>query len=271
MDIPIYQLPLDEAEFSICNLDFLAEEETLPHRQNYYEILLFENGSGHLSVDFSSRALQPKSISLIMPNHVHQLQIEKSRGLLLKFSEDTIAPLAIDPFRLREIDSPLLPPDRFVELYVLALNIKQHSDDASPVNRQIALHYLSILLLKLVSAHSENLQLNKDEEDIIFNRFVAEVEKNFATNRTTKLYEDATEANYKKLNSIIKKRTGKTVLQVLHDRLLLEIKRMLAHGSLSYKEIAHQLNFDSTASFNTFVKREAGVTPNELKQKLAVL
>lgn len=269
--IPYYQLPEQEADFSISNLDFLPIEDTRPHRQGYFEILLFENGIGHQSIDFHSYPLPQKSISLIVPDQVHHLEIQKAKGVLLKFSENTFAPLSIDPVQLREIGMPMLAPDRFVELYVLALNIKQHSDYANRINRQIALHYLSILLLKLVSIEHEGDSGAKDEEDVIFNRFIGEVEKNFRANRTTAFYEGLLDIPYKKLNTVVKKKTGKTMMQVVYDRLMLEIKRMLVTGNISLKEIAFRLQFDSIASFSVFVKKQTSLTPMEMKQKLTGL
>lgn len=63
------------------------------------------------------------------------------------------------------------------------------------------------------------------------------------------------------LNTIIKEQSGKTVLQHLHARQLLEAKRLLYHTDLSVKEIAFELGFQDAAYFTRFFKRLTGTTP----------
>jgi len=57
-------------------------------------------------------------------------------------------------------------------------------------------------------------------------------------------------------------------LQVIHNRILLEAKRMLLFEEIAHKEIAFQLGFDSPASFSLFIKNKTGFTPSELNQQL---
>ena len=72
----------------------------------------------------------------------------------------------------------------------------------------------------------------------------------------------------KKLSVISKKYLGLSPLQVIHDRLLLEAKRILLFENSSHKEIAFHLGFDSPASFSLFIRNKTGYSPSELNLQL---
>lgn len=272
INIPLYHLPNDGVAIVVKTIDRLNSCDcSVLHRHNYYELILVEQGGGEQLIDFKKHEITSNTIYLINPNQFHLMDEAKSaNGLIVRFSIDCLATLSIDPFVLNDIWQLELSSDRFKEFYDLALNIDQHSDYSLSANKQISLHYLSILLLKLVSGDVDELRRLSTEDTVVFSRFSSFLEDNFKTNRSIKAYEEFLDTPYKKLNAIVKQKTGKTVLQVIHDRLLLEIKRMLAHGKLSQKEISYQLNFDSTATFNQFVKKQTSCTPNEIKQRLII-
>ena len=57
--------------------------------------------------------------------------------------------------------------------------------------------------------------------------------------------------------------------QVIHNRILLEAKRLLLFEEITHKEISYQLGFDSPPSFSAFIKSKTGYSPSELTQHLA--
>ena len=61
----------------------------------------------------------------------------------------------------------------------------------------------------------------------------------------------------------------KTITQLLHDRLILEVDRMLMAGNMTIKEIAFRLNFDDPAYFSRFYKKQTGQTPEDFKKQIA--
>jgi AraC family transcriptional activator of pobA len=73
----------------------------------------------------------------------------------------------------------------------------------------------------------------------------------------------------KKLNEICKNKTGKTALNIIHERILTEIKRSLIFSGKTHKEIAYDLGFDSPSALNKFVYTKLQETPSELKEELS--
>ncbi|HTN39338.1 MAG TPA: helix-turn-helix domain-containing protein, partial [Arachidicoccus sp.] len=47
----------------------------------------------------------------------------------------------------------------------------------------------------------------------------------------------------------------------IHERLVLEARRLLFHTDNTLKEIAFDLGFAEASYFNRFFKRETGITP----------
>ena len=91
----------------------------------------------------------------------------------------------------------------------------------------------------------------------------------FITSLGNQFYIDKLASTEKKLAEITKKYTGLSPLQVIHNRILLEAKRLLLFEDRTHKEIAYQLGFDSPASFSNFIKSKTGLAPKELTKQLA--
>jgi AraC family transcriptional regulator, transcriptional activator of pobA len=63
------------------------------------------------------------------------------------------------------------------------------------------------------------------------------------------------------LNKAVKETTDKTTTQVIADRIAQEAKILLKHSPWSVSEIAFTLGFKELTHFNTFFKKQVGVSP----------
>jgi AraC-like DNA-binding protein len=55
---------------------------------------------------------------------------------------------------------------------------------------------------------------------------------------------------------------------VIHDRLLLEARRLLLHGEQSIKEVGYALNLQDPAYFARWFRKADGRTPAEYRQHI---
>ncbi|MBL0339955.1 MAG: AraC family transcriptional regulator [Bacteroidetes bacterium] len=94
------------------------------------------------------------------------------------------------------------------------------------------------------------------------------LEAEYHENRVVTQYAQKLNTSEKKLALTIKKYLGISPLQAIHDRILLEAKRLLLFETTSHKEISFQLGFDSPASFSLFIKNKTGFSPSELNSQL---
>ena len=54
--------------------------------------------------------------------------------------------------------------------------------------------------------------------------------------------------------------------KLIHERLLLEAKRLLRYSDLPVADIADQLNFEDPSYFSRFFKKHTGFSPSEFRE-----
>lgn len=97
-------------------------------------------------------------------------------------------------------------------------------------------------------------------------RFVTLLEKHYREHWPVSSYARQLGVSTAYLNGICRKQAGQTALQLIHQRQLLEAKRLLVYTALNVNQIADQLGFSEPAYFIRFFKRLAGQTPSSLRK-----
>lgn len=67
---------------------------------------------------------------------------------------------------------------------------------------------------------------------------------------------------------LLKQKTGKTTLELIHLFLISEAKNLLMQGDQNISEIAFQLGFENANYFPQLFKKEVGMTPFQFKNGL---
>ncbi len=248
------------------------------HRHNYYEIYLMEDTSGKHVIDFEEYECTKMQVSVVFPRQVHQLNITKeSRGRIVMFTEEIFcSEMLRKELRAYCIDLKMrlnnlhLTIEQFREISVLFEMINKLFAEPNIMQKEQIRHLIKVVILKLMDI-SKNNDLNKKEtsESNIFLEFTNLVDDNYREIRMVSEYSEKMGITTKKLNTLSKKYNGQTALQVIHERIYMETRRMLAFSDYTHKEIAYELNFDSPSAFNKFVHNKSGLTPTELQLKLA--
>lgn len=73
------------------------------------------------------------------------------------------------------------------------------------------------------------------------------------------------------LNVLCRDLVGQSALSLIHQRRLLEAKRMLVYTSMTISNVADALGFSDPAYFTRFFQRLAGVSPRMFRQSVASL
>lgn len=68
------------------------------------------------------------------------------------------------------------------------------------------------------------------------------------------------------LSDMLRSQTGQNAQQHIHDKLIEKAKEYLTTTNLSVSEIAYQLGFEHSQSFNKLFKKKTSQTPTEFKQ-----
>lgn len=277
--IPIHNFATDDAK----SIPFKANpirttsryNASVPHRHNYYECFFFEAGKGVHTIDFKDYELRENSVHFVSPGQVHQLKHEAgTRGHVVIFSREFYYTgserkdfLFEFPF-LNNSPNPVFYPaeDVFKELFGLVLKIENEFGNEPP-EFDIIRSYLNVILLKSKRIFERDKQEISTQPNPLINSFRTMLEEKFAFQHLVKEYAADLAVSEKTLNETVKKTFGKTASEMIHERIILEAKRLLTHGDISVKEIAYALNFDDPAHFSKFFKTNAGIAPVNFKKQ----
>jgi len=269
-NLPLHKLPnADNRLIQVESIDYVNPYNYKKlHRHDYYEIILIEQGGGRQVIDFEESILGSKSVYVVFPGQVHLMQrAATSQGFVIQFTHLALLDKTLP---LYDLDAIIESKDVFEELWNVFQQLHTSLQDTRPYAHSIAQHYLHILLCKMLQLQASNAPNDKPTLYVpsALKQFLSLLDQHLVHTRAIKQYADWLTITPKKLNQFCKKYWGKTALQVVHGRLLLEIKRLLMTQNRSHKEIAYYLQFDSPAAFSGFVKKKTGFTPTELQYQL---
>lgn len=268
-NIPVHNL--DESDFFVIEAIENCETQNFNgvHRHNFHEILFFTEAEEDdvQSIDFIEHHLQPNQLYLLRQGQVHKMQLHRQQGYLF----------AISPKYFDRMDLRMEGSIGYDFPSVISLN----KEDIQPVRQLAALifdefyekkrkeildAYMHAFFTLLMFSYAGRGQA--EEMDIRVKRFLASVEKYFTTERSSGFYARQASLSCKRLNELIKQAFGKTVIEVIHERLLLEAKRLICYEELSFKEIAFKLGFKDASYFTRFFRGQSGMTPEQFRQSL---
>ena len=276
------------ANFSFCNLgDHAVTQQVIAasaHRTTFYTFLFVKNASGRFSLNQQERAVAPGTVCFSHPGDVVQFHFEEVHELyLLTFSESFLNESAHAgitqefPFLLSEgLPAIKLDMEKFAEFERLYDQVNRVYLTRAPLsNKQIG-YLLLLILLKIKETFSYNLKAvyrQNRQTDIVrsFKVLLRQHYQDLYNGHAERVYSarqyaDAMGINPNYLNSIIREKTGLPVSKWIIDKTILESKLLLAHSSLSIKEIAYRLGFAEASYFCRYFKRYTQVTAAEFRK-----
>ncbi|WP_106794075.1 helix-turn-helix domain-containing protein [Aquimarina sp. Aq78] len=105
-----------------------------------------------------------------------------------------------------------------------------------------------------------------DQVDLIRN-FNILVDTHFRTEHAVGFYAQKLFKSPKTLSNNFAK-FEKSPLQIIHDRIILEAKRLLIYTDKSAKEIAYEIGFEDASHLSRMFKRHTSLSPSEFKKQL---
>jgi AraC-like DNA-binding protein len=274
--LPSHSLDSDSKQINILPLDHSNPYDfKREHRHTYYEIMLIQAGGCNQIIDFKNYPGSDYSCYIICPQQIHLMNRNNASGTVVQFTEDRIVSAELRS-SLRQLlfyeNSAVIfeeQPDLFDEIQLLLNVLSKYLGRNDEANNQVVTH----LLQSVVSIILENRDLKDNSEKNLVKKLLIDfyllIEVHYSDNLGVQFYIDNLGTTEKKLAEATKKHTGLSPLQVIHNRVLLEAKRLMLFEDRTHKEIAYQLGFDSPASFSSFIKSKTGLAPVELTKQLA--
>jgi AraC family transcriptional activator of pobA len=279
--IPTHDFTKDDASsifLKVEKLEPLAEyNPNEPHRHNFYEIFYFAEGGGVHLIDFETIPIISNSIHFVSPGQVHFVNRElKSTGFVIMFSREFFYARASSQDLLFEMPFfhtsasqsylDLNKPDSVLDIVVA---IQKEYEIKGMFKPEILCSYVNILLFKCKDIYDKEHARKGDKYiDQHVNRFRILIEQKFAAVHKVLDYAALLNISANHLNDLCKNAIGKNAAELIHDRLILESKRLLLHSELSAKEIAYFLNFEDPSYFGRFFGAHVGMAPNAFRKAI---
>lgn len=269
--IPVYNLPSPQ-EFEVFRMNrYSPDNHCPPHRHSFYEISFFIKGQGSHSIDFIEYPIVINRVYFTTPGQLHSWEKMKVKnqydGYIVRFNENFLnsdqlgnIKRVFDQFDTQPfIQLATSPPEiQLLEMIYTEFNQEKNFSVLRPLVNAL----LAFLAQK--KSKTESKIQNVNQERIV--KLQNLVEKNYRFESDASFYATKLEITPKRLNEILKQVIGKTITQLVHDRLLLEAKRELVYGNLSIKDIGYILGFEDPSYFSRFFKKYTGIEASKFKE-----
>ncbi|MBE9462037.1 helix-turn-helix domain-containing protein [Dyadobacter subterraneus] len=248
------------------------------HQVSFYEIIFIQEGSGTFTLDENKMSIAPRAIIFISPGQVRRWEIEeKVKGYTLFFDKDFLHLFFSDElflYRLQYFHQYLHPAEMhiaersFGKCLALLQEIEQEFEQIQNDSNHLIRSILYQLLIVLNRYYADVYDVQRDtyiQPD--FYRFRSLLEKRFLQDQTVETYSKMLNVSPGYLNKICRQFSGSSAKQMIHNKLISEIKKELRQNK-SAKEICYQFGFSDPSNFNRFFKKFTQVTPHLYRKKI---
>ena len=282
--VPVYTFEQDEVtgskSFTIARSEGALVYESnvlIPHRKAYYLLVFVKHNPGRHWVDMTPYVRKDNTVYFTVPSQILvKEEPTPSWSTHLTFTSEFLAlqqnaslrnlPLIQNPHNghellLTDVDMAFVE-DMLDKLYV---EYNRPGEWQHPMLSA----YLTVLLTYLSRLYTEQFTGDEPSADkLLLKSYQAKIEESFCERHEVGEYASLLNMSAGHLSEVVKAQSGKPAIKHIHERLVLEARRLLFHTQRSLKEIAFDLGFSEASYFSRFFKRETGVTPADYRTNI---
>ncbi|WP_440133538.1 helix-turn-helix domain-containing protein [Chitinophaga sancti] len=283
LTVPVYSLEQDEfmsdRHFKIYHFegDFPDRSELLiPHRKDHYLIAFIRKAGSRQWIDMNSFDLKDNTVYFFGP---HQLIVKEEVKQLwstgIAFTKEFLSlygngallklPLLVNPYNGYELE---LTAADILFIEELLQKLQTEYRQKGEWQQKMLSAYLTVLLTylsRLYTAQYKGNEVNSEQQ--LLKRFLAKIDESYQQYHEVNDYASMLNISSGHLSDVIRSQSGKPAIKHIHDRLIMEARRLLFHTDQPVKDISFHLGFADTSYFNRFFKRETGLTPSAYRDQ----
>jgi AraC family transcriptional regulator, transcriptional activator of pobA len=256
----------------------LYQWEIRPHvHQGLCQILWVRQGRAKVTLDEVSEAVEGPAAIATPPGVVHGYQFSPGTdGLVLtlsvRFLVEGEPPSAREAFKtlflkpsITRLPADTPAADRLDRLFrELAAEFATPGGGEHPVLIWLA----RAIVWRLTRARVQvgGVERQNSRHQALFSRFLLLVEEHVLDRWPLKAYARALGLTTQRLNRIARSESGRSGLEIVHERLTREACRRLFYIAAPAEKLAIELGFDDPAYFSRFFKRRTGLTPRRWRE-----
>ena len=237
-----------------------------PLRPRFHHLVALQRGWLRQTVDFTGYDLEPGTWLWVRPGQVHQWgDLTGADGTLIIFEQGFLDPATSarlgDPHGA-VVRVPAEPDQEALRAATSALEGEFRTPGRLPLETHLAIlrHLLSVVVLNLAQIGASP-GAPAPQSTQTFLRFRDAVETRFTSTRRLEDYARALGYSTRTLSRASMDAAGVGAKEYIDRRVLLEAKRLLAHGDQPAAKIAARLGFSSATNFSKFFHQRTGTSP----------
>ncbi|MGF6848088.1 AraC family transcriptional activator of pobA [Chitinophaga sp. W3I9] len=240
-----------------------------------FTIVLLDNGAGECRTGNTMFELRSKQIFIHLPDKTFDWKISPEsfgRRLLIKS-----ALMETFTIPIRHTFSSL---NKNIALSLDEEGYERFSSEFNAIKKEIG---SNIVFPELINARARLIALivhlwkehvhgytEISQGASLSNKFHALIDKHYKSQKVVAFYAQQLSITPNYLGIICRKQFGKSPLEMIRERVVLEAKKLLHSSELSIKEIGYSLGYTNISYFSFFFKETTGMTPKEYRIKFSV-
>ena len=249
-----------------------------PNRFSHYFVAIVMDGYGIKTVGLTEFQVKPNTLIFTGAHVIHSSRdyTQDTKGYILSFSKDFLLVNHANKNYLEDLSFFKISNQPFLyisdsekeDLLILFQNIVAEYLNNNEHKEELIRLYIFEILIKVERIYLRQFSSlhNVDSPQKLITEFKQIVEINFLSEKRVSFYGKALSVHPNHLNATIKKVTGKTCSEWIHERVILEAKCLLQTTNLSVKEISAYLSFEDSSYFSKYFKKLTDFTPLEYKE-----
>jgi AraC-like DNA-binding protein len=262
----------------------LADDKDFSHAirlsQNHLKFIWNRNETGlHIQIDGSNILLRPNQVlCCTYIQNIEHIPEENSMLILLSFNKafycihTNDAEVSCNGLLFFGSDfTPVIQIDNNEQQSMKTL-VKVLEDEFNTIDRnqeemlRLLLKRFIIKCTRLARKQLIKGDLYESRIDLI-RQFNVLVEEHFKSLKQVADYAALMNRSPKTLTNVFKEHASKRPLQIIHDRIVMEARRLLIFTDKSAKEIAWELGYEDPSQFSRFFKKHTQLSIQDFREK----
>jgi AraC-like DNA-binding protein len=294
---PVPTFTIHEVQFDPGTIEFAIRRiEAFPvpvlrnglnrHRTDFYHIIWITGftGEGKIWIDLDCYPVKPRMMCFVSPGQIRAWDVPALQttgavtGYAIAFTQGFFANSPDDADALMQLPyfyGVGAPP----VLHANEEQARRFTEVCQELEREIELaldgqvillrSYMRILLIEARRIHhAQPGAVHAETAAFLLTRqFVLLVEASYLTTSSVADYAAMLHVTTNYLIETVRRVMGQPAGKVIHERLLLEAKRLLRYSDFPVAEIATYLNFEDPSYFSRFFKKHTGISPSDFREK----
>ncbi|WP_459213038.1 helix-turn-helix domain-containing protein [Aquimarina rhabdastrellae] len=261
----------------IAGTEVILDGYTSSKELGLYTFIRTTTVAAQVIIDGVPITLSPNQIVSLTPNQYFQF-VTGEKLVVYQFNREfycikdhdkEVSCVGILFFGNTAISSVILTENEAHKFCLLHEIIVEELDTVDTIQAEMLRILLKRFIIKTTRLIKEQTQVDhiySDKLDVLRNyNFL--VETHFRKEHSVTFYAQQLNKSPKTLsNSFSEYKKGP--LQIIHDRIILEAKRLLTYTDKSAKEISYELGFEDASHLSRLFKKHTGVSPSAFKKSI---